>query len=61
MQDQSYGSEAKTAKQRAIKAALAEADEGIFISQQALNAWMDSWDGEEEIPLPAPDVRPGQA
>lgn len=50
--------EAKTAKRSAISAALAEADKGAFISQEALNSWMDSWDTDDEQPLPAPDMHP---
>ena len=52
---------AKAEKRQAIAAAIAEADQGAFISEQALNAWMDAWDGDEEPPLPEPDILPGQA
>lgn len=52
--------EAKTAKREAIDAALQQADKGEFISQEAVNQWMDSWDTENELRLPAPDILPQQ-
>lgn len=50
--------EAKAAKRSAIEAALSEADEGAFISQDAMNSWIDSWDSEAELPMPTVDVVP---
>lgn len=50
--------EAKRAKRAAIDAALLEADKGAFISQEAMNAWIDSWDTDDELPIPAADVVP---
>ncbi len=47
---------ARDARNKAVEQALAEADKGVFISQQAMNAWMDSWDTDEEKPIPEPDV-----
>ena len=41
-----------------IDAALAEADTGVFISSEAMHAWMATWDTPEESPPPAPDIRP---
>jgi len=52
--------EAKAAKRLAIEQALAEADTGIFISQKAMNNWMDSWDTDDELPCPEPDITPTQ-
>jgi predicted transcriptional regulator len=48
---------ARDAKRAAIDAAIAEADRGIFVSGEAAEAWIDSW-GEDERPLPEPDVFP---
>lgn len=43
-------------KRAAIEAAVEEADKGRFISSEAMNAWIDSWDTDEELPVPtAPD------
>lgn len=47
---------AKVAKRQAIDAALNEADQGRFISQDAINRWMDSWDSDHELPMPEPDI-----
>lgn len=43
---------AKQAKRAAIDAALAEAEAGRFISQDAMNDWIESWDSEAELPMP---------
>lgn len=48
--------EAKAAKRAAIDAALEEADHGKFISADAMNAWIDSWDSESELPAPKADI-----
>jgi predicted transcriptional regulator len=40
----------------AIDAANAEADKGAFISQEAMYAWMDTWDTDAETPPPQPDI-----
>lgn len=49
------------AKHRVITLALQEADKGVFISEESMNAWMDSWDTENELPAPMPDVFPHRA
>ena len=41
-----------------MKAAIAEADKGVFISEEAMMAWMESWDTDHELPPPEPDVFP---
>ena len=51
----------KTAKREAIEAALAEADAGRFISEDAMNLWMDSWGSTDELPMPEPDITPAQS
>ena len=48
--------EAKAAKRAAIDSALEEADQGKFISAEAMNAWIDSWDSENELPAPKADI-----
>jgi predicted transcriptional regulator len=48
--------EAKAAKRAAIDSALEEADQGKFISADAMNAWIDSWDSENELPAPKADI-----
>ncbi len=44
-------------KRAAIRAALAEAGKGAFISQEAMDSWVASWDSDAELPPPEPDVR----
>lgn len=46
----------KAAKRDAIDAALSEAQEGHFISEAAMNRWIDSWDEGEDTSAPAPDI-----
>jgi len=48
--------ESKAAKRAAIHSALEEADQGNFISADAMNTWIDSWDSESEIPAPKADI-----
>ncbi|MCV2887721.1 CopG family ribbon-helix-helix protein [Ruegeria aquimaris] len=44
--------EAKAAKRAAVDSALKEADQGKFTSAEAMNAWIDSWDTDDELPAP---------
>ena len=39
-----------------IEEAVREADKGVFISQEAMERWIDSWGTENELPPPEPDV-----
>jgi len=50
--------EAKAAKRAAVDSALGEAAEGRFISAEAMNAWIESWDTEAELSAPKADVTP---
>lgn len=50
--------EGRQAKRTAIGAALAEADQGHFISQEAMMAWVDTWDTDHEGPMPKADIHP---
>lgn len=51
-----YFLEAKEAKRKAIDEAIKEADKGVFVSEKAVDAWVDSWGREEELPTPKPDI-----
>ena len=53
--------QAKADKRAAIDNALAHADQGKFISAEAMNAWIDSWDTEDELPAPSADITPDSA
>ena len=43
-------------KRRAIEAAMAEAEKGEFISEEAMTAWFLSLGTDNELPEPEPDV-----
>jgi predicted transcriptional regulator len=43
---------------REMDAAIAKADEGVFISEEAMHRWMQSWDTDNELPPPEPDIFP---
>lgn len=45
-------------KLKAIQEAKLEADQGVFISQEATLNWLDSWGSENELQPPSPDVKP---
>jgi predicted transcriptional regulator len=38
--------------------AFAEADKGVFVSGEAVDAWVKSWGTENELPKPEPDIFP---
>lgn len=44
-------------KRAAVRAAIAEASKGEFISQEAMDTWIDSWDSDAELPPPEPDIQ----
>ena len=44
-------------KRAAVRAAIAEARKGEFISQDAMDTWIASWGSDAELPLPEPDIR----
>lgn len=50
--------EQREVKRRAIEEALSESEKGVFVSQEAMNAWIDSWGTDAELPLPEPDIHP---
>lgn len=43
---------------RQVDVAVEEAEKGVFISSNAMHAWMDSWGGDQEQAPPAPDIHP---
>ena len=45
-------------KRAAIQSAVAEAEKGVFISQEAMDAWVASWGTDAELPPPEPDICP---
>ena len=45
-------------KREQLLLAFAEAEKGVFISDEAMMAWMDSWDTSHELPVPQPDIFP---
>ena len=48
--------DARDRKRTAIDTAIAEADKGVFVSQEAVDRWMESWGTANEQPFPEPDV-----
>jgi predicted transcriptional regulator len=52
--------ESREARRKALKEAVAEADKGVFISEEAMDAWVDSWGTENELPPPEPDIFPAK-
>lgn len=42
----------------AIEEAEREADEGVFVSGEAVVKWMQSWGKDNELPTPEPDIFP---
>lgn len=37
---------------------IAEADKGVFISEEAMLGWIKSWGTDNELPPPEPDIFP---
>ena len=50
--------DARDALRAELDAAVAEAEAGVFVSSEAMHAWMETWDTPEESPPPEPDIRP---
>jgi len=48
--------DARDRKRIAIESTIAEADNGAFVSQEAVDSWMDSWGAANELSFPDPDV-----
>jgi len=47
---------ARAAKRKQIEAALIDAENGEFISSEAMDRWIASWETEAELPPPKPDL-----
>ena len=47
---------ASEARDQMIREAMAEADNGVFVSEEKMTAWFMSLDTENELPMPEPDV-----
>ena len=41
-----------------IRLAEIEADKGVFISDEKMDAWVNSWGTDEELAPPEPDIFP---
>jgi len=52
--------EVREAKRKAIAEAFAEAEKGVFISEESMDAWIDSWGTDHELPPPKPDIFPSR-
>lgn len=50
--------DARDARRLDLAEAIAEADKGIFVSSEAVERWMASWDTDHELPMPEPDIFP---
>ena len=44
------------ARDQMIRDAMAEADKGVFVSEEKMTEWFLSLETESELPLPEPDV-----
>jgi predicted transcriptional regulator len=44
----------------AIDEAIKEADEGVFISGEAVDRWLTSWGTDNVLPMPEPDIFPDE-
>jgi predicted transcriptional regulator len=52
--------DARAERRRMLEEAVREADKGVFISSEAMARWMDSWDTDDELPPPEPDIFPAK-
>jgi predicted transcriptional regulator len=43
-----------------LREAAQELDKGVFISEEAVDAWMKSWGTDNELPMPEPDIFPSR-
>ena len=58
--DEPFGPMAAVRGFDTLDEAIAEADTGRFISSEAMNAWIDSWDTDAERPMPKADIFPAR-
>jgi RHH-type rel operon transcriptional repressor/antitoxin RelB len=40
-----------------LQEAAKEADKGVFVSEEAVDAWLSSWGKDDELPMPKADTR----
>jgi predicted transcriptional regulator len=45
-------------KRESLRAAIEEADKGVFISGEAVERWMERWADGHDDPFPEPDIFP---
>jgi predicted transcriptional regulator len=45
---------------KALQEAKKEADKGVFVSQEAIIDWLESWGSDNELPAPKADMFPHQ-
>ncbi len=50
----------KEDKRQAIIKAVNEADKGVFVSEEAVDTWVNSWGTDNELSIPEPDIFPAQ-
>ena len=43
-------------RQKMVQDAFDEADDGIFVSEASVDAWVRSWPSENRLAKPAPDI-----
>ena len=48
--------QARKYKRNAIDESVKRADKGVFVSQEKVSEWMDSWGTDNELPKPTPDI-----
>ena len=48
---------ARELKRSAIDTAFVQAEQGSFISSEAMGAWVDSWGSDNELSLPEVDIK----
>ena len=42
---------------RELQQAVSEAEQGVFVSEEAVDAWLNSWGTDDELPAPGADVQ----
>ncbi len=52
--------DSKEEKRAAIRAALERADRGQFVPGEEVRAWIESWDTDNELPMPTVTKKPAR-